>query len=251
MCWDIPTLKPVNVIKAQGKAGGVMNAINTLDFMNNSHSYLVGTRDGIISVYDTRTKKPEIRFKAHENKLNNGKFGECDRVVMTAGRDSCIRVWDLRSIKEEKSDLGRVSASGQLLSLGEHTCTRYNISASFISDNRYAITGSEDHAVYIYSLLTGKLVGKYPIKPKISHLVTPVPNAGAFEFLYSGLNEDEIYKVQATDDPKAIATSRKEHGERLEVHPVEAASMRMIERIMAEHGDFILKVFHETDFQPY
>ena len=61
------------------------------------------------------------------------------------------------------------------------------------------ISGSEDSHIYFYCLASNKLVKKLPVLPRVSHIVEPVPNGDFFNFIYSGLNEPQIYEVKATD----------------------------------------------------
>ena len=40
---------------------------------------------------------------------------------------------------------------------------------------------------------------KLPIKPRVSHIVLPVPNGDLFNFVYTGLNEPQLFEVRVTD----------------------------------------------------
>lgn len=97
MLWDVETCKPISSAKLSEEQND-MNTINSLMFAHNSKSVFVsGTRDGIIRMYDARASlQPVFAFQAHSQKLNSVAFNCANTTLLSSGRDSAIRLWDIR-----------------------------------------------------------------------------------------------------------------------------------------------------------
>ena len=82
-----------------------MNTINCLSFpKTNEDIFLAGSRDGIVKLYDLRQDPNRngafITYRAHTKKLNQVLFSSGDNFLLSSGRDSAIRLWDIRFINE-------------------------------------------------------------------------------------------------------------------------------------------------------
>lgn len=118
--------------------------------------FLAGSRDGFIKLYDIRnlgdSQKPTVQFRAHQKKLNQVCFSKDDKLLLSSGRDSKIRLWDIRYIKDDLSHVKEYIG---------HKCEGYNIGAHFMGDEEYILTGSEDSQIYLYNKLSGRIEQTY------------------------------------------------------------------------------------------
>lgn len=88
---------------------------------------------------------------AHKSKINSGQFNSNDTLILSAGRDNAVRLWDTRMIIDP-SYKGNNSAdvvSTPLREFNKHKCVGYNIAVNFLNYENYLITGSEDNQVYL------------------------------------------------------------------------------------------------------
>lgn len=124
---------------------------------------------------------------------------------------------------------------------------------------KYIITGSEDSTIYIYDTQTAKIVQKIPTIQRCINLVRPIPNRLSFAF--TGLDDLSIFIWDVTQNiAKRIGEVNKnkikDEGEAEEVDSQHDMSKyqekegsqqmftKLIEDIMSECGDLILKIFH-------
>jgi WD40 repeat protein len=176
-----------------------MNTINCLAFPKTSENiFLAGSRDGMVKAYDIRSNAsdngPVLSFKAHSKKLNQVCFNSSDSLLLTSGRDSSIRLWDLRFLRTDPSDYP--SDLSFLSQYTSHLCVNYSIGASFLpstSDASFLLTGSEDSLIYVYDVRTSsEPFITYPTGSKTVHLVKGLPGGG---LVHAGLEEGSTYSV--------------------------------------------------------
>ena len=97
--WDMEKRKVINSITNTNLEPELLNTVNSLQFFNNSDSVFVsGLRDGSVKMFDTRTFKLINEFKAHKVKLNSVKISRSDNYLLSSGRDSVARLWDIRNL---------------------------------------------------------------------------------------------------------------------------------------------------------
>eukprot|EP00743_Colponemidia_sp_Colp-15_P015429 GILK01018555.1.p1 GENE.GILK01018555.1~~GILK01018555.1.p1 ORF type:complete len:763 (+),score=87.49 GILK01018555.1:273-2561(+) len=172
--WDLPSCKVIfrldNADHHQSHAD--INTVNSLDFSHHS-SFLFasGIRDGFAMLWDTRTPiKPVLQFRAHKNKLNSVCFGADDLHLLTSGRDSAIRLWDIRCTPTSLRESSQISGRSLVREYSDHACSGYNVSCQFMNEDRQVVTGSEDKKVYIYDVLSGAST-MLPEQPAVTHAV--------------------------------------------------------------------------------
>src|SRR5690606_7923671 len=104
--WDVEAAKVVfRISHNPSNNRNILNSVNSLNFANqNSNVFVSGCRDGYVRLYDKRTdKKCIMEFLAHgtllkPSKVNYVEFGIDDLMLISSGRDSCIRLWDVRNL---------------------------------------------------------------------------------------------------------------------------------------------------------
>jgi WD40 repeat protein len=108
-----------------------LNTINCLNFSKaNENVFLVGSRDGVAKIYDLRSdpcsKGPCLSFRAHQTKLNQIVYNSTDSLLLSSGRDSCIRLWDLRYLDNQASSLkefnNKVQSKSFITEYKSHKC---------------------------------------------------------------------------------------------------------------------------------
>ena len=113
--WDVEMGKNVFVIQNRQQEA-FLNTINSLKFSNGNENifvsgfkgninFVLGTRDGLIKIFDFRnTQKPAIEFFGHVTKLNSAMFNSSNQFLLSSGRDSVARLWDIRKLKVKQSN---------------------------------------------------------------------------------------------------------------------------------------------------
>lgn len=71
--------------------------------------------------------------------------------LLTSGRDSCIRLWDLRKIG---------ASLPPVQTYASHRCKMYPIGAKFLYGDQFIVTGSEDNSAYLYETVSGEVARK-------------------------------------------------------------------------------------------
>ena len=113
--WDLERNKVVQSITNRNPDPDLLNTVNSLHFMNsNENVFLCGLRNGVVKIFDiragqgtdtlttsesSRSERSLIKeFKAHKTKLNSVKFNKEDKYLLSSGRDSTARLWDIRQL---------------------------------------------------------------------------------------------------------------------------------------------------------
>ena len=265
-CWDIQTRKPIFSLKNTPRED-FLNTINALTFAHQSENIFVsGTRDGIIRFYDTRTPmaeeggSPVAEFKAHLNKLNTLSLMKNNRMLLSSGRDSSIRMWDLRRLPNEIEE--SIKISGFRTEYTGFKCSGFNITCGFLGPNQeYIVTGSEDTKIHIFHTEGGAKIHTIPTSHTVIHLVKGVESK-PYSFVMGGMQDPNVYlyvptftniniregeKVINTDEGRKEESEldRKEREEKEKGDILKGLYAQMVEEVMAEFGDLVLKIMHK------
>jgi WD40 repeat protein len=105
--WDLAERKIVTSISNTNTDPELLNTVNSLSFLNKGDNIFVsGLRSGNVKIYDIRNENPLINeFKAHKLKLNSVKISQNDNYLLSSGRDSLIRLWDIRKLPVNSSKI--------------------------------------------------------------------------------------------------------------------------------------------------
>lgn len=273
--WDLETQSVVKTINNQNPDPDLLNTVNSLMFMNmDDHVFLCGLRNGTVKLFDTRVdtfNHLTREFKAHKNKLNSIKFNHNDKYLLSSGRDSLCRLWDMRKLPiGENPDL---NANYCVNEYKGHLCKGFNIETNFFCQEKYIVTGSEDSFIYIYDTISSDLVMKYKTNQKCVNLVKPFPmKSHNYSLVYTGLEDVSIYvmntnKVLGKNVEKNYSGKKEREGKQGDVNLSQVHDnnfsdyeeilnveekeqnkhMKLIEEIMSECGDLILRIFHSNN----
>ena len=269
--WDIPTQRVIASVKNQNEDKNILTTVNSLNFLNeNRNLFIVGLRSGEVKLFDTRIKNKNDEFtnnmglvhcfKAHYKKLNNSTLNHTDKYLLTASRDSIIRLWDFRKLPNE-SNIKEDNKNKYIYEYNKHKCVGYNIACSFYNNEQYIITGSENYSFYIYDILNPNNYFKIKTQQKCVNFVKEIPNT--YNICFTGLedvsifiwnahkNINKYYQNKICNDIN-IEESDDCGGEKMldEIEETEKNKHicnKLIEDIMTECGDLILKIFHKQN----
>ena len=104
-------------------------------------------------------------LEAHGKKVNMAQFNMDNTQLLTAARDSSLKIWDIRTIS------GGTKEPTVLKTFNKHSCVGYNISAKYFGNEKYILTGSEDNKAYIYEIESGNVVKVLDGHPNVVHLL--------------------------------------------------------------------------------
>ena len=273
--WDIVTQRVVASIinnKADRKILQTVNSINY--FKTNPNIFAISLRSGEVRLFDLRiqnkgrNEKTILKnvgmincFRAHDKKLNLTRINHNDTYMLTSNRDSSIRLWDIRNLKNIQND-----KKSFVSEYNKHKCIGYNIECNFYINEKYIITGSENSHIYIYDINNCNNYKEIPTQQKCINLIKPIPNS--YNFCYSALEDisifiwspkKNIYKcyekryLENTKDKKnedylySLNEQDKEIKEFEETERSKSLCNKLIEEIMSEYGDMILNIFHSNN----
>ena len=268
--WDLPTQRVIGSLKNQNLDENTLTTINSLSFMNNNPNlFIIGLRSGEVKICDSRiqnkndeyTKNVGIvqSFKAHKNKLNTVKLNSNDKYILTSGRDSNLRLWDLRKLPNENEE-----NKNYINEFNKHKCIGYNIECNFYLNEKYVMTGSEDGNIYIYDICNNNIYYKFKTQLKCINLIKQIPNT--FNIAFTGLEDISIfiwnshkntskfyekYCYKKKDGKEDNDFSDSDTDEDLNDDFTDNNSLltnKIIEEVMTECGDVILKFFHKNNF---
>jgi len=250
-----------------------LNTINSLRLHHfDNNIFISGSRYGSFRMWDTRApQEPIFHVQAHHNKLNILQFTYDERNVLTSGRDGAIKLWDVRAIQSDPST--RVNSvtganteaykKGVIREYRGHKCSGYNISCSFINNDRNIISGSEDYFVYIYDTLTAKVVKKILSHKSAVHLVAAAHGKGIESLKVATASIDNcnihIYSPQLLEeDEKSQSISSKFVGvtppdEKETANDIKVRSYVQritMEKLMMKFGDQLFQFYHKHNLPP-
>ena len=278
--WDIPTQRVIGSVINQNEDQNVLKTVNSLSFLNkNNNLFLVGLRSGEVKIFDTRMKNKNDNFtknmgliqsfKAHYKKLNTAKINQTDRYLLTSSRDSLLRLWDMRKLPMENENEENIKKNKNYINeYNKHKCVGYNIECNFYNNEQYIITGSENSHIYIYDILDNELYSKIKTQNKCINLIKQIPNT--YNIAFTGLEDISIFILNAHKNitkyyekkylqNNIIINNKKDDsfmddsdGEK-DIEDIEETDKsnqvcnKLIEEIMSEYGDMILKIFHKNN----
>ena len=273
--WDLNKRIVIGNFINQNENQNFMNTVNSLNFFRtNHHLFMIGLRSGDIKICDTRINSnntdnnPNTRnisivqtFKAHKEKLNTSKINKTDNYILTSARDSALRLWDMRKIYDINSNSNPSTQSNDfnhsfINEYKKHKCTGYNLECNFYNEEKYLITGSEDGTIFIYDIMNSNIYKEIKTHLKCINLVKEVPNySNAFAF--AGLAENAVFIYDSTKNiskfyEKEDNLSYEEEkynfdDEEKQEDKTQELLNNIIEDIMKEYGDTILKTFHKNN----
>ena len=263
--WDIPTQRVIGSIINQNSDPTSLTTVNSLNFMNNNPNlFIIGLRSGEVKIFDCRIQNKNDNyiknvgivqsFKAHQKKLNTAKLNKSDKYILTSGRDSLLRLWDMRKLPKENEINQKY-----IYEYNKHKCVGYNIECNFYLNENYIITGSEDGNIYIYDILNNNNYYKLKTLLKCINLIKQIPNTNFIAF--TGLEDISIFiwnahkniikfyekycnKNNKNEDNLVEDIETEKDIEIEETDKGQQFCNKIIEEIMAECGDSILKIFH-------
>ena len=273
--WDIPTQRVIGSIMNKNDNPDVLTTVNSLSFMHNNHNlFVIGLRSGEVKIFDSRVQNKNNNFlkniglvqafNAHK-KLNTAKITQNDSYLLTSSRDSLLRLWDMRKLPNEKDkEEDIIKNKSYVNEYNKHKCVGYNIECNFYNNEQYIITGSENSYIYIYDIFNNNLYYKIKTQHTCINIVKQIPNT--YSIAFSGLEDISVFIWNAhknitkyyekkyllnkdKDDDNFIDDSDEEKDleEIEETDKSHQLCNKLIEEIMSECGDMILKIFHNNN----
>ena len=272
--WDIPTQRVIASVKNINQNQNILATVNSLSFLNeNKNLFLTGLRSGEVKLFDQRIKNKNDEFtknmgevhsfKAHYQKLNNCILNSTDKYLVTSSRNSVIRLWDFRKLPNE-NDTEEIIKKNQkyIYEYNQHKCVGYNIPCSFYNNEQYIITGSENYYFYIYDILNPKKFYKIKTQQKCINFIKPIPNS--YDICYTGLEDISVFVWNAHKNIIKYYQNKNKNrkdsenlgdesdGEKYldEIEETDKNKLlcnKLIEDVMNECGDAILKIFHSKN----
>lgn len=264
--WDIPTQRVIGTIINQNADANSLTTVNSLNFMNNDPNiFLIGLRSGEVKICDSRIQNKNDNFnknigiihtfKGHKNKLNTIKLNKNDKYILTSGRDSALRIWDMRNLPKENEE-NPICVN----EYKKHKCVGYNIECNFYLQENYIMTGSEDGNIYIYDINNNNIYYKIKTQLKCINLIKEIPNT--YNFAFTGLEDSSIFVLNAHKNitkfyEKYCTDNNSKNEENISfdsdiekdfndetANNYSNVGNKLIEEVMTECGDVILKLFH-------
>ena len=275
--WDLNKKIVIGNIVNQNENENFMNTVNSLNFFRMTpYLFMVGFRSGEVKIFDTRLNNANNNnsdnnikniglvqtFKAHNEKLNTAKINQTDKYILTSGRDSTLRLWDFRKIYDINSDPNvntplNFANPSFINEYKKHKCCNYNVDCSFYNEEKYLVTGSETGSIYIYDIMNNNIYKEIKTHLKCINLIKEIPNysnalafAGIAEsavFIYD--TNKNILKFYEKEEYSASEEEKYLFGEDegKKEDKTQELFNNIIEDIMKEHGDVILKAFHKNN----
>ena len=279
--WDIPTQRVIGSIINQNDDPNVLTTVNSLCFMHrNPNLFIMGLRSGEVKIFDSRIQNKNNdflkniglvqSFKAHHKKLNTTKINQSDNYLLTSSRDSLLRLWDMRKLpKEDENEESIKKNKNYVNEYNKHKCVGYNIECNFFDKEQYVITGSENSHFYIYDILNSNIYYKVKTQQKCINLIKQIPNT--YSIAFTGLEDISIFiwnahkkltkyyeksyllnndKNNSNNNTKKNESVLDDVDEENDLDEIEETAKsnqlcnKLIEEVMTECGDMILKIFH-------
>ncbi|KAF2077581.1 hypothetical protein CYY_001122 [Polysphondylium violaceum] len=281
--WDLNTgtvkfrinkAHPQTTSESSNPSTGVdLNTINSLKMHHfDSNIFISGSRYGSFRMWDCRTPQmPIFHIQAHHNKLNILHFSYDEQNVLTSGRDGAIKLWDVRAIASDPSTKVNsitganveVYKKGLLKEYRGHKCSGYNISCSFINNDRQIISGSEDYFVYVYDTLTAKVIKKILSHKSAVHLVAAANGKGLDALkvatgsidncnihIYSPQMLEEDEKTQSISSKFVGVTPPDEKDTANDIKVRSYVQRITMEKLMMKFGDQLFQFYHKHNLPP-
>lgn len=249
--WDLQSRQVISSLYNSEHSSESLLTVNSLEFFrNNDYNFLVGLRDGSVKICDSRMKKIEVakQFRAHSTKLNSVKLNKANTYLLSSGRDSTLKIWDLRMLPSSMD----VNDNKCIIEYRGHKCNGYNVLCNYYNKEKYIVTGSEDGILYFYDTGTGKIAHKIKTNQKCVVLVHPIPQSQAIAF--TGLEDVSIFIWDSRSNikrgiEKEAKKEEKEDEDNNDDKDNEYYTLcyKIVEEIMNECSDVIFKIFHQNN----
>ncbi|KAH8416112.1 hypothetical protein KR222_008350 [Zaprionus bogoriensis] len=139
--WDVRNAKCLKVVPAH------MDPVSSVDFNRDGSLFVTGSFDGLVRIWDTISGQVQKTLIDEDNSpVGYVKFAPNGRYILAAYLNSQIKLWSFQKPKCLRTYRG-------------HANLRYCISVNFsVTAGMWIVSGSEDGAVYIWSLQSKELV---------------------------------------------------------------------------------------------
>ncbi|CAG8519492.1 5593_t:CDS:2 [Paraglomus brasilianum] len=117
---------------------GHSDSVNTLLFYNDNTRLISGDAEGNVTIWDIQSRRPMVRFKAHENSILAVDVWK-DK-LLSHGRDNKIHIWDLNEDFNQSPKLYKTVSTNSLGFCRLATCPKDE------GDLLIAVPGSADSA---------------------------------------------------------------------------------------------------------
>jgi WD40 repeat protein len=250
--WDLATCKVKFKIHLK-KDDNYLNSINSIDFSKqNEQVFASAARDGFMSIFDTRAGLlPQFQFLTHgtiskSSKMNTVEYGQDGTTILTSGRDSTIKLWDIRNLCNvnltSDDDVIKFNEKMVIRQFNQHKCVNYNLGCQYYKSERYVLTGSEDKFVYVYDTMTGELIKTLQGHTSVVHLVHAVETSP--EPIQIASCSIESSQVHFWKPNRSVPSKPVE----FEKQMIEPKDRTVIEKMIEKHGDRMLEMFHKHNF---
>lgn len=258
--WDLNKKIVIGNINNQtDDNSNFMNTVNSLKFFDSNHNiFMIGFRSSDIKICDERIRGNNNNiavvqtFKAHNQKLNTAKINKSEKYILTSGRDSSVRLWDFRKLpkKEEKTKYEFINE------YNKHICTGYNVECNFYDNENYIMTGSETGSIFIYDVMNSSKYKEIKTHLKCINLIKEIPNQ-INSFAFVGLAESAIFicnsekNISKFYEKEENSNSEEDKYNLDDEDEIEDKNQEIcssiVEDIMKDYGDIILKNFHKNN----
>jgi serine-threonine kinase receptor-associated protein len=195
--------------------------VKTVDFSHDSRKLLTGGQEKLLRVYELlRTDAAPAVLEGHSQPIKTALWHGPD-LVLSGGGDECIRIWDLRTGKEEKNIPTKAAVSGleicgrTLTASAGRTVFFYSLDSFALekavdvgmevssaslhpSRTRFVVGGSADFWDHVYDFASGKEIETHKGHHGPVHIVRYSPDG---ELFASGSEDGTIRLIQ--NEPKA------------------------------------------------
>ncbi|KAF6019587.1 hypothetical protein EB796_022113 [Bugula neritina] len=216
---DVSTGKVLRKIRAHD------DKVNTVKFNSESTLLFSASVDGTCKVWDLRSRSYEPIQTMNEAKDNVTSLYVTDSQILTGSADACIRRYDIRLgfmysdylggpiscatfTKDSQCTLAGLQGdairlidndTGKLLNeFSGHSNSEYKLECCMNSKDNYIYSGSEDSAVYIWDLITGKIISKLQHDYRVVHSISFHPTEE--KLLSASLGCVYLWEIPADND---------------------------------------------------
>ncbi|KAL9653939.1 hypothetical protein ABK040_014152 [Willaertia magna] len=180
--------------------------VNDIDISNDNNSFISGSTDKQIYLWDISTGEIKRRFKEHKGKVNVVKLQ--NDILISGSSDRTVKLFDLKS-NNIKSIQTLTDATDSITTL---TCTNYEI-----------LTGSVDGSIRIYDIRMGKLKTD-PFYSSIGHI--------------SLTNDNKCYSVTCLDS--TIKLIEKDTGKVLQIYKGHLNENYQLKHCFTKNDNYLL-----------
>lgn len=180
--WDVRNGKLLKVVPAH------MDPISSVDFNRDGSLFVTGSFDGLVRIWDTISGQVQKTLIDEDNSpVGYVKFAPNGRYILVAYLNSQIKLWSFQKPKCLRTYKG-------------HTNLKYCISVKFsVTAGMWIVSGSEDNALYIWSLQSKELVQKINAH---AHVVISTDCHPSQNLIVSGsLETEQNLKIWQSSEP--------------------------------------------------